>query len=85
MGRGRGGEERARWAVTSGGPSREGGQLGALTVELHHGAERSLQLLVDIDHGEGAIVCVHDAHVQVAQGCRGGGHAAMEKCTGPRH
>lgn len=37
-----------------------------LTVELHHGAERPLQLLVDVDHGEGAVVRVHHAHVQVA-------------------
>lgn len=48
-----------------------GGCGGALTVKLHHGAERALQLLVDVDHGEGAVVRVHHAHVQVAQGCRG--------------
>lgn len=60
------------------------GAAAGLTVELHHGAERPLQLLVDVHHGEGAVVRVHDAHVEVAQGCRGGGRTAMEKCPRPR-
>lgn len=42
---------------------------GTLTVELHHGAERP-QLLVDVDHCEGAVVRVHHA-ASVARGCRG--------------
>lgn len=39
---------------------------GGLTVELHHGAQNPLQFFADVDHGERAVVRVHDAHIQVA-------------------
>lgn len=69
--KGRDQEEKDGWGRGLGGWA--GHRWGrGLTVELHHGAERPLQLLVDVDHGEGAVVRFRDAHVQVAQVWGGG-------------
>ena len=76
--------QRRTWGRSRRGGTRGGGKAGAgLTVQLHHGAEHTLQLLVDVEHGEGVVVGVHDPHVQEAQSCRGAGSSHSTQAPPP--